>query len=271
MRSQFSAIAIALCVALGAQQTASAQTTFGNTSANNRTFTSDSSFGSTSNFGGSSVAGGGSALGNLGGRELDLTQSAENTGRTLFPADQFQVGNRQVGQFVGTSLFDPRMFIGAATSGAQSSASSLGGRALQGRSPQGSSLQGRSIPGAGGPGIGMPGLGGGGPSAAKSIRTTARLAFETPQIDSGHVSASLVRRFQQPGPIQTRLPVEVTVDGRTATLRGQVATEYDRILAERFVRMEPGISQVANELVVAQTSTDTPVDPDPAPTPAEAN
>lgn len=263
MRNQLSAIAIALCVVLGTQQTASAQGTFGNVSANNRSFSNNTSYGSTNNFGGTSVAGGGgSAVGDLGGRELDLTQpGSATTDRTLFSKDQFEVGNRQVGQFVGTSLFDPRMFVGAATGGATSGASSLGGR----------TLQGRSMPGTAGRGTGAPGLGGEGRRAATSIRTTARLAFEAPGIDPGRINASLVRRLRQPGQMQLRLPVNVTVDGRTATLRGQVATEYDRIVAERFVRMEPGISQVANELVVAQRSTDTPVKPNLPLTPPQAN
>lgn len=253
MRNQLSAILIALCVALGVQQTALAQgtntSTFGSVNAN-RSFTSDNSFSNNRSFGGTASAGSGSALGNLGGQQLDLGQEMESTGRMLFSANQFQVGNRQAGQFVGTSLFDPRMFIGATTSGGQSGTALLGGRAPQRR----------TLPGAGGAAGATPGLGGQGQGAAKSIRVTARLAFEPPKIDSRRVSASLVRRFQQPGQIQIRLPVEVTVDGRTATLRGQVATEYDRILAERFVRMEPGISQVINELVVAR-----------APTPAQTN
>jgi len=223
MRSQLLVIAIALCVALGVQQTASAQRTTGTTFAGtnaNRTFASG---------GGTAAVGSGSALGNLGGQQLDLGQNMENTGRTLFTADQFRVGNRKMGQFVGTSLFDPTMFIGATTGGGQSraSTSTIGGRGQQGR----------SMPGAGGAVGGAPGLGRQGRSAAKSIRVTARLAFKSSKIDSGQVNASLVRRLQQPGQIQTRLPVDVTVDGRTATLPGA---------GRHGVRSNPGRALCAN-------------------------
>ncbi|HYW80833.1 MAG TPA: BON domain-containing protein [Thermoguttaceae bacterium] len=270
MRNELSVAAIALCVALGSQQSASAQGTFGNVNANNRSYGSSSSYRTSSNYGGTSVAGGvaggrnapvagaGSAVGNLGGRDLDLTQGTTTTGRTLFSEDQFRVGNRQLGQFVGTSMFDPASFIGATTAGATSSAAVLGGRRQLGGVQQGRSMA-------------RPGGAPGGRNAATSIRAAARLAFEAPQVDPGQVSASLVRRLQQPGQMQTRLPVEVTIDGQIATLRGQVATEYDRILAERFVRLEPGISQVANELVVGRTSTDTSEAPPQSPTPVEPN
>ncbi|MBM4001316.1 MAG: BON domain-containing protein [Planctomycetes bacterium] len=43
---------------------------------------------------------------------------------------------------------------------------------------------------------------------------------------------------------------EVSVEGRTAILRGEVAAAKDRDLAELVVRFEPGISDVRNELAV---------------------
>jgi osmotically-inducible protein OsmY len=45
-------------------------------------------------------------------------------------------------------------------------------------------------------------------------------------------------------------PISVTIERDTAVLRGQVLTTRDRQLAEDLVRMEPGIWQVRNELVV---------------------
>jgi hypothetical protein len=44
--------------------------------------------------------------------------------------------------------------------------------------------------------------------------------------------------------------VEVSMEGRTATLRGTVASARQRDLAEWMVRFEPGISQVSNLLAV---------------------
>jgi hypothetical protein len=46
----------------------------------------------------------------------------------------------------------------------------------------------------------------------------------------------------------------VSVEGATATLRGEVASERDRTLAERLVLFEPGIDSVRNELKVRSPS-----------------
>ena len=46
-------------------------------------------------------------------------------------------------------------------------------------------------------------------------------------------------------------PVNVSLVGQTAVLRGTVATEAERQLAEGVARLEPGVMAVRNELVVA--------------------
>jgi osmotically-inducible protein OsmY len=43
-------------------------------------------------------------------------------------------------------------------------------------------------------------------------------------------------------------PIEVTLQGRTAVLRGGVATPHNRDLAARLALLEPGVDQVQNEL-----------------------
>jgi hypothetical protein len=52
--------------------------------------------------------------------------------------------------------------------------------------------------------------------------------------------------------------LEVSVDGRTATLRGEVASRTVRDLAEILTRFQPGISAVQNELQVAHGRADDP-------------
>ena len=47
-------------------------------------------------------------------------------------------------------------------------------------------------------------------------------------------------------------PVEVTIERETATLTGQVATPRDRTLAGLLLTLEPGISEVRNDLTVAE-------------------
>ena len=48
--------------------------------------------------------------------------------------------------------------------------------------------------------------------------------------------------------------VEIQLEGRTAVLRGSVATDHDRALAEQLALLEPGISFVRNEI----STTDQP-------------
>lgn len=45
--------------------------------------------------------------------------------------------------------------------------------------------------------------------------------------------------------------LSVSVAGRSATLRGEVASANDRSLAELLIRFEPGIDEVQNEIAVA--------------------
>jgi osmotically-inducible protein OsmY len=47
-------------------------------------------------------------------------------------------------------------------------------------------------------------------------------------------------------------PLSVTVDARTATIRGVVVSTEDRKFAEVIVGFEPGVSDVVNQLTVAE-------------------
>jgi hypothetical protein len=59
-------------------------------------------------------------------------------------------------------------------------------------------------------------------------------------------------------------PIEATLEGTTAVLRGRVATEADRQLAEGLARLEPGVGAVRNELVVGSAAASTATLPAPA-------
>jgi hypothetical protein len=59
-------------------------------------------------------------------------------------------------------------------------------------------------------------------------------------------------------PGMTKLgPIEASLEGTTAVLRGRVATEADRQLAEGLARLEPGVGAVRNELVVGSAAATT--------------
>lgn len=68
-----------------------------------------------------------------------------------------------------------------------------------------------------------------------------------PATGSGPQVAEAIQRSPQ---IRKLSPIAVTVENETATLRGKVATEHDRQLAELVARFEPGVWQVRNELTV---------------------
>jgi hypothetical protein len=60
--------------------------------------------------------------------------------------------------------------------------------------------------------------------------------------------ATMLGRVNQ---IHKLTPIAVAMQGDTVILRGTVATEHDRGLAEEIARMQPGVWNVHNELSVA--------------------
>lgn len=99
--------------------------------------------------------------------------------------------------------------------------------------------------------------GGGRGRQRNEVRIVLQLGFTPPTRGtiaparaSGAVASRLVGRMERSSWIQNRSPLEVTIDRGTATLRGVVATEHDRLLAERLALLEVGIRNVTNELEV---------------------
>lgn len=90
-----------------------------------------------------------------------------------------------------------------------------------------------------------------------------------PSIDTDAIGPAVLKRMRSsPYGVKTQSPLEIAVVGQTATLRGEVASERDRLLAEQLVRLEPGVWQIKNELVVnpaAAAKAETPAPPPAAP------
>jgi hypothetical protein len=86
-----------------------------------------------------------------------------------------------------------------------------------------------------------------------AIRTTLRAAFDRVEPSADKLSTSLTGRLATLSAIHTQAPIQVKAQGRTVVLQGVVTTEHDRALAEQVVRLEPGVDQVTNELVVADS------------------
>ena len=94
------------------------------------------------------------------------------------------------------------------------------------------------------------------------IRVSLRLGFRPQPLSTTRMQTFQTRLTKLPGMRFVGSP-EVLMEGRTAVLRGKVASEDDRELAEAMAKMEPDVLEVRNELVVVdspETSAESPSD-----------
>ncbi len=77
--------------------------------------------------------------------------------------------------------------------------------------------------------------------------TSGLVPAATPVKVGGRVQSQLARIPQ----VRGSGAVKVEMDGRIAVLRGEVKSQHDRDLIGRMLLLEPGVSDVRNELVVA--------------------
>ena len=209
-------------------------------------------------------------------------EQQQNVGQ-ITGTERFLRDARQPGQFVGADSSDAG-FVGSVNSGA----SSTSGMGLSGRS----SMYGGGMYGTSGSSLlGLSGLGGRGMTQLGGQRGTSRLGmtgrmgamggmgamgrmsrnvnlqtqmtvdFKYAQLPAGQIRTTVERRLNSSTRIQKVGSLQLEVSGRTATLRGVVATGEDRDLAVRMARLEPGISEVVDELTVA--SSGAPIPPPP--------
>jgi hypothetical protein len=68
---------------------------------------------------------------------------------------------------------------------------------------------------------------------------------------SPQVATRVQQRLMTVTQLNATSPLLVEMEGRVAVLRGAVGSEHDRNLAARLVMLEPGVSNVRNELQVA--------------------
>lgn len=106
-----------------------------------------------------------------------------------------------------------------------------------------------------------------GANQAKSqFRVPLRLGF-APTLSAGPIrfNSTVPQRFTRISGLNRVGPINATLEGDgVAVLRGTVATEADRQLAEGLARLEPEVMAVRNELVVAGSAA-TEAAPPPAP------
>ncbi|MBC8350537.1 MAG: BON domain-containing protein [Planctomycetes bacterium] len=78
-----------------------------------------------------------------------------------------------------------------------------------------------------------------------------QLGFSLPERELTELGTHLAEELQGSSRFSAQCRFEVSVAGRTAILRGEVTSVRERDLAELVARIEPGISSVRNELLVA--------------------
>jgi hypothetical protein len=99
--------------------------------------------------------------------------------------------------------------------------------------------------------------------AQVQIPVALKLGFTPQPVSPARFQAFQTRLTKLPS-IRFMGPASVTLEGRTAVLRGTVATPEDRELAEALAMMEPDVRIVRNELTVdssATTAEDLPTAP----------
>jgi hypothetical protein len=182
-----------------------------------------------------------------------ITPGTRSFGREAFSSGSTMTGPRTgVGPMRSVSpAFDqrPGQFVGADSRDVREVMDALGfDRNVDRGSSSGPSQRGRNRPG----GANRRGSDGRSGGDRENVRSSVHVAFDYPRTMSGQVGAALARRLERSVRIRTLSAMEVRVRDGTATLRGVVATQHDRDLAERLARLEAGIWHVNNELVVAQ-------------------
>lgn len=215
----------------------------GTVSAGNRSFTTGG------NPSGGLGAGGGTTGIGAGSTMADQSSVGQISGSERFMRDQ-----RQAGQFVGADSGENTGLVGAVQSGA---GGQLGG-------------QNMGLGGLGQGGLGQGGfgnqrgnqqqlnqfggnqMGGRGGMGQTAIRPTLAIDFQYTAIPSAQVATALTVRLDRITQLNRLSPLTVTLENGVAVLRGAVATERDRDLAVRLVRLEPGVRDVVSELTIGE-------------------
>ncbi len=202
--------------------------------------------------------------------------SGMGLGGSSFGNAQFRFATRRQGDFVGADLRDinPSILGGlTGTTGAASSGSApgtAGSSALNGT--MGTARQGASAYRNSSRRSRFGNYGTGTTSQGPAVRLDK--SFEVEPMADDQLSAATTKALFQAMRLPPGAPMEVSVQGGTAILRGVVATPHDRALAEQLVLLEPGIVRVANELEVNRTGATlgkAPVPGSPRPSNSESS
>jgi hypothetical protein len=196
---------------------ASGRSVGGSLSAGQRTLTGSGARGG--------AAGGQGGFGNIGTmNEQQVSQAGQ-----LSNSERFVRDNRQAGQFVGADTGDTQNFLSALTSGRAMSS-------IQGLQQRQQTFNPNTA---------------GQEDNQRKYRIQVQVAFDHPAPSTPALTVNLQRQLGPTSQLRSLGPIRVEIQGRTAILSGTVATEHMRALAEKLALLEPGISEVRNELTVS--------------------
>ncbi len=216
---------------------------FGSTGSTNSGMTN-----STSTFGSQS-----SSSSNFGSSGSNNNTSSSNGGLDLSQNPlTFDFENKRIQPFVGPSsenVTHPRSLMAStATNGSGSTTRSTG--TTRQTNPLASLLRGNQF---GGQNFGLGAIGNSASSGLprRGVRTAMQYTF-SPNLAAVSVAApaNFESRIQRTPQFQGVGPFHVTMNNRTATLSGTVANSEQKSLLERQLLLEPGVSDVVNNLQI---------------------
>lgn len=160
------------------------------------------------------------------------TDSGSNVG-TVSGSERFLRGARSAADFVGRDSRDRAGFVGAEQASVSGTVRTAAESLRIETAPDANQGQARRNP-----------------ARTRMYDPRLRVDFRFTRPPSPQLDTVLTRRLQACDGIHQSSPIVVSVEGEKATLRGVVAAERDRKLAELMLLLEPGISQVENRLAV---------------------
>ena len=163
------------------------------------------------------------------------------------PSQMFQAGGRAQATFTGAQAGgqNANALGGLATGLAMSGLQNLRANQGQGRGNRGQQQQGGRQ---GGNRNGRQGQ-------ERTVRTVLTLGFQVTPRSQPALASTVAQRLANSRGVDAMSPMTVTMQDRTAVLRGVVPTDHARTLAEQLALLEPGVSRVQNELTVAPVTT----------------
>lgn len=165
------------------------------------------------------------------------SQPAANSGATFRGDERFLRKNRQPGKFIGNDAESKREFVGKQTSGSTAIVPPATDGLHIDRGPQVNNTSASTVN-----------------RATGMYEPKLAIGFELPTQMAGEVNAALTHRLQTTPGLPPSNRIAVSLEGRTAVLRGEVASERDRSLVEKLILFEPGVSSVRNDLKVKSPS-----------------